>query len=181
MGRDLHGPPSRGRRGGCIVDGSVVRAHQDAAGGKGGSNPTLLPLSSGFSTKIHAILDTKARPLHIAITQGQRHEMFAAREFLEHARGRALIGDTGYDSIEFRAAIRAKGMRAVINSKPERPRAFPKSACFTRSATSSSCSSTASSASAPPPRATTRPARASLASYTSAARCSGWLHTRDSP
>jgi transposase len=26
---------------GCIVDGSVVRAHQDAAGGKGGSRETL--------------------------------------------------------------------------------------------------------------------------------------------
>jgi transposase len=26
---------------GSIVDGSVVRAHQDASGGKGGSNPTL--------------------------------------------------------------------------------------------------------------------------------------------
>jgi transposase len=28
-------------RSGCIVDGSVVRAHQDASGGKGGSNETL--------------------------------------------------------------------------------------------------------------------------------------------
>jgi len=26
---------------GCIVDGSVIRAHQDASGGKGGSNETL--------------------------------------------------------------------------------------------------------------------------------------------
>ena len=26
----------------CIVDGSVVRAHQDASGGKGGSNVTIL-------------------------------------------------------------------------------------------------------------------------------------------
>jgi transposase len=29
-------------RSGCIVDASVVRAHQDASGGKGGSNVTLL-------------------------------------------------------------------------------------------------------------------------------------------
>jgi transposase len=52
--------------------------------------------------------------------------MIAARELLEHSRARALIGDTGYDSNEFRQEIRAKGMRAVINSKPERPRAIPK-------------------------------------------------------
>lgn len=75
----------------------------------------------GFSTKLHAIVDTKARPIYIALTAGQRHEMVAAEDLLAHARGRALIGDTGYDSNDFRAAIRAKAMKAVIPSKPERP------------------------------------------------------------
>jgi len=46
--------------------------------------------------------------------------MVAAEELLEHARGRALIGDTGYDSNAFMAAVRAKGMKPVIHSKPER-------------------------------------------------------------
>lgn len=46
--------------------------------------------------------------------------MVAARELLAHARGRALIGDTGYDSNAFLAAVRARGMRPVIHSKPER-------------------------------------------------------------
>jgi transposase len=46
--------------------------------------------------------------------------MIAAPELLAHARGRALIGDTGYDSNEFMAAVRAKGMMPVIHSKPER-------------------------------------------------------------
>lgn len=46
--------------------------------------------------------------------------MIAAPELLTHARGKALIGDTGYDSNEFVAAVRAKGMRPVIHSKPER-------------------------------------------------------------
>ena len=74
----------------------------------------------GFSTKLHAIVDTKARPIYITLTQGQRHEMIAAPELLAHARGRALIGDTGYDSNEFIAAVRAKGMKPIIHSKPER-------------------------------------------------------------
>ena len=51
--------------------------------------------------------------------------MIAADELLAHARGKALIGDTGYDSNRFREAIREKGMRAVIHSKPERPRKLP--------------------------------------------------------
>jgi transposase len=46
--------------------------------------------------------------------------MVAAQELLAHARGRALIGDTGYDSNAFLAAVRARGMRPVIHSKPER-------------------------------------------------------------
>jgi transposase len=51
--------------------------------------------------------------------------MVAARELLDFARGRALIGDTGYDSNDFRAEIRARGMKPVIHSKPERKRALP--------------------------------------------------------
>ena len=74
----------------------------------------------GFSTKLHAVVDPKARPIYVALTPGHRHEMVAAEDLLAHARGRALIGDTGYDSNKFRAAIRAKGMRAVIHCKPER-------------------------------------------------------------
>jgi len=74
----------------------------------------------GFSTKLHAVVDTKARPIHVTITPGQRHELMAAEELLVHARGKALIGDTGYDSNRFVAAVRAKGMRPVIHSKPER-------------------------------------------------------------
>jgi transposase len=46
--------------------------------------------------------------------------MIAADELLEHARGKALIGDTGYDSSAFFEAVRARGMKPVIHSKPER-------------------------------------------------------------
>ncbi len=41
---------------------------------------------------------------------------------LAHARGKALIGDTGYDSNRFLQAVRDKGMRPVIHSMPQRPR-----------------------------------------------------------
>jgi transposase len=51
--------------------------------------------------------------------------MIAADELLAHARGKALIGDTGYDSNSFRQAVRDRGMKPVINSKPERHRKLP--------------------------------------------------------
>ena len=79
----------------------------------------------GFSTKIHAIVDAKGRPLYVTLTPGERHEMVAARELLDHAHGNAFIADTGYDSNEFRAEIKARGLKPVIHSKPERSRALP--------------------------------------------------------
>lgn len=74
----------------------------------------------GFSTKLHAVVDTKARPIYVTVTAGQRHELYAAREVLAHARGKALIGDTGYDSNDYLQAVRERGKRPVIPAKPER-------------------------------------------------------------
>src|SRR5437660_1512972 len=78
----------------------------------------------GFSTKIHAIVDAKGQPLHVTLTAGERHEMVAARELLDHAHGVAFVADTGYDSNELRAEIKARGLKPVIHSKPERHRAL---------------------------------------------------------
>lgn len=46
--------------------------------------------------------------------------MKAADELLEHARGKVLIGDTGYDSNRFLKAVRDRGMKPVIHPAPWR-------------------------------------------------------------
>lgn len=46
--------------------------------------------------------------------------MIAADELLEHAQGKALLGDTGYDSDEFVQSVRDKGMKPVIHCHPNR-------------------------------------------------------------
>lgn len=51
--------------------------------------------------------------------------MIAAPELLDFANGDALIGDTAYDSNEFRAQVKARDIKPVIHSKPERKRALP--------------------------------------------------------
>jgi transposase len=51
--------------------------------------------------------------------------MIKAGELLDYARGRALLGDTGYDSNEFRREVRSRELEPVIHSKPERKRALP--------------------------------------------------------
>ena len=51
--------------------------------------------------------------------------MIAVRELLDFASGDALIGDTAYDSNEFRAEVKGRDIKPVIHSKPERKRALP--------------------------------------------------------
>ena len=106
---------------GSLLDATIVRAHQDAAGGKGGVRRNHLGRSrGGVSTKIHAVTTTQGRPLHVTLTQGHRHEALKAEELIEHARGRACIADSGYDAARIREAIRARGMKPVIASNPTR-------------------------------------------------------------
>ncbi|MDX2087127.1 MAG: IS5 family transposase [Kofleriaceae bacterium] len=126
MGADLSRVTHRGRRNG--VDRRWLRGPRTpgCVGRKRGIQCNALGRSrGGFSTKIHAIVDAKGRPLHVTLTPGERHEMVAARELADHARGPACIADTGYDSHEFRAELKARGIKPVIHSKPERKRALP--------------------------------------------------------
>jgi IS5 family transposase len=48
--------------------------------------------------------------------------MTAADELLDHAQGRAFIGDTGYDSDALARKIRRRGMKVVICCNPTRKR-----------------------------------------------------------
>lgn len=52
--------------------------------------------------------------------------MTKADELLVHAVGGAAIADCGYDADWFREVLKFLGIKAVIASKPERPRKIPK-------------------------------------------------------
>jgi len=52
--------------------------------------------------------------------------MTKAGDLLLHAVGTACVADTGYDANWFRDLLKIFELKAVINSKPERPRAIPK-------------------------------------------------------
>ena len=54
------------------------------------------------------------KPLHVQLTQGQRHDSIAARDLLEYARGKYFVGDAGYDSNALIDATREVDMKPVI-------------------------------------------------------------------
>ena len=113
-----------------FVDGTVIRAHQKAAGGRGGGRANALGRSrGGFSTKACAACDAAGRPLAFALLPGQAAELRAAPALLAVAAtlGTILrvVCDQAYSSAAWRALIAALGAEPVVPAHPRHKSAPP--------------------------------------------------------
>ncbi len=120
------------------VDGTVIRAHQHAAGAKGrdADAEALGRSQGGFSTKVHVRAEGHGKPLVFILTPGQRHASIAF-EALMHAsvkrpgrgqpqrRPKRLVGDKGYGNRRIRAYLRRHGIRSTIPHKVNEHRSGP--------------------------------------------------------
>lgn len=124
------------------VDGTIVRAHQHAAGAVGGQHHGALGWSrGGFSTKVHLRAAGGGKPVALVLSGGERHEslfdeaLLAAGRVRRAGRGRPrgrperLVGDRGYSYPRVRCALARRGIRAVIprrsNQRPSDGRHAP--------------------------------------------------------
>src|SRR5512133_2809394 len=79
----------------------------------------------GLSTKIHARVDAKGRPLFLLISPGEVHDVTCAEALLDGLAKRAVvIADKGYDADRVRAHIRAQGAIPNIPNRAHRKRKF---------------------------------------------------------
>jgi transposase len=122
LGSDLQSSASPGRRRRSHHRRFGCSSPPGCCGRKRGIISNALGRSrGGFSTKVHALVDTKGRPLHVELTPGQQHESTVAPTIIEnHARGEALIADTGYDSEAIRNQLTSLRLKAVIHPHPGR-------------------------------------------------------------
>jgi transposase len=121
------------------VDGTLVRAHQHAAGAKHSQaeQEALGRSQGGFSTKVHIRCEGKGKPMTFVITAGQRHEAIAFERLMTQAavqrleRGRPkqrphrIVADKGYSSRKIRAYLRRRGIRHTIPHKANEHRTGP--------------------------------------------------------
>lgn len=117
------------------VDGTVVRAHQHAAGAGGGHVDQALGWSrGGFSTKVHLRAEGGGKPMALVISGGERHESLYVDALLSRGRVRrggpgrprsrpaCLVGDRGYSYPTVRRLLARRGIRAVIpRRRDQRP------------------------------------------------------------
>ena len=85
-----------------MIDSTIVRAHQHAAGAKGGSkkNECIGKSKGGPSTKIHATCDALGNPTGFHLTCGQTHDLHGSDALLPRilTKAKHLIADKGYDA-----------------------------------------------------------------------------------
>jgi len=121
------------------VDGTIVRAHQPAAGAHPGSAETeaLGRSQGGFSTKVHVRAEGGGKLMTLVLTPGQRHEAVAFEALMESGavkrlggghpkrRPRRLMGDKAYSSGKIRQYLRRHGIRITIPRKQNEHRTGP--------------------------------------------------------
>lgn len=111
-----------------FVDGSSVRAHQHAAGARGGrqDDEALGRSRGGFSAKFHVKAEGNGKPLAFVLSPGQRHEaklfeplmVIGAAKRLDAGRSKLhperVVGDRGYSYDRIREYLAQREILAVI-------------------------------------------------------------------
>ena len=94
---------------------------------RGEKNQAIGISRGGRTTKIHAIVDSKGRPLNFIVTGGQVHDSQVVEEVLNTPKAPlAVTADKAYDSEKVRQQIKDEGALPVI---PSRSNATRKAYC----------------------------------------------------
>lgn len=79
----------------------------------------------GLTTKIHARVDAKGRPVRLLISPGNDHDAVRAEDLLDGIdKGCVVIADKGYDADSIRACIRDHGAIPNIPNRSNRKTKF---------------------------------------------------------
>ena len=105
-----------------LIDATNLKAHRTTASLlKGGSSQTYRRTKGGLNSKLHAVCDGEGRPIVLLLTEGQMSDhkgTFLLLSALSSAR--ELLGDKGYDSDWFRAALAERGITPCITPRSNR-------------------------------------------------------------
>ena len=107
-------------------------------GKRGEQNQAIGISRGGRTTKIHAIVDSKGRPLNFTVTGGQVHDSQVVGDVLDTPRPPlAVTADKAYDSDKVRQQIKDEGALQSSPAAAMRPRKPIVQSAFTVDATKS--------------------------------------------
>ncbi|PKP70551.1 MAG: IS5/IS1182 family transposase [Alphaproteobacteria bacterium HGW-Alphaproteobacteria-5] len=106
-----------------MIDATHLKAHRTSASlFKRGAVPRRIGRTKGgLNSKLHAVCDGLGRPIILLLTEGQMSDhKGAVLLFSSLPRAKVLLGDKGYDSDWFRAALESRGINVCIPPKANR-------------------------------------------------------------
>ena len=104
-----------------MLDGSIVKVHQDASRSRLDKEKQAIGASvGGLSTKIHAKVDAFGQLLKVHLTPGQTHESQVAVQMYGNEYCDYFLADKAYDIDALRLQLKNNGSEAVIPSKINR-------------------------------------------------------------
>ena len=106
-----------------MIDATYLKAHRTASSlrGKKGGGRLIVRTKGGMNTKLHAVTDTKGRPIRFFMTAGQVGDDTGAAALLAVLpKAEWLLGDRGYDADWFRDAPKDKGIKPCIPGRKSR-------------------------------------------------------------
>ncbi len=84
--RIFEGASSKSRNKLHLMDSTMIKIHRAAAGAKGKAKQAISVSRGGRTSKIHALIDARGRPLRIIITGGQVHDSKVASDLIDYVR-----------------------------------------------------------------------------------------------
>ena len=115
-----------------MLDSTVVRAHQHAAGQKKTApaclpkTPPLAVVGGGrLSTKIHACTDALGQAIGVLVTAGQAGDSPQFSALLAGVKPKMVIADTSYESDITRLLCNTSEAVAVMPNRPNRVEPLP--------------------------------------------------------
>lgn len=123
----FHSTIDRNQQDEVMIDSTVVRAHACSSGYQKNSlqEQALGSSAGGFSTKIHALVDSLGHPIKFLLSPGQKHESTLALELTKPIVGAKVLADKAYDCHLFREQLKARNCQAVIPNKSNRKKKEP--------------------------------------------------------
>ena len=85
-----------------MIDSTIVRAHQQSWGAKGGSDhcEAMGRIKGGFSTKIHTTVDASGNPLSFYLTPAEAHHLDGADKLLAELVADSVLAEKAYHAQE---------------------------------------------------------------------------------
>ncbi len=104
-----------------FLDSTHVKVHCDGANPAGGQEAQAMGRTKGgLNTKIHVVVDNKARPVVVVLSAGNEADITLAPEVIEGLVCGCVVADKAYDSNAFRALIADMGSKTCIPPRASR-------------------------------------------------------------